>query len=222
MKRPFFKENCIVHVYNRGVDKRTVFLDDGDYIRFIHYLFVLNDKKQDINLGRKLIMKEVEPPSLKKPRELLVEILAFVLMPNHYHLLLKQKSENGITKFMQKIGTGYTMFFNEKYPRTGSLFQGRFKSKLVDKNEYLIHLLNYIHFNPLELFNEGGSTSFILRDYRWGSFMDYIGEKNFPSVTSRGFMLNIFGSEEKYKKAAEEWLKEKDKNISLIASLTIQ
>ena len=162
MKRPFFKENCIVHIYNRGVDKRTVFLDDGDYIRFIHYLFVLNDKKQDINLGRKLIMKEVEPPSLKKPRELLVEILAFVLMPNHYHLLLKQKSENGITKFMQKIGTGYTMFFNEKYPRTGSLFQGRFKAVLLKRDAHFLFLPHYIHLNPLDLINVRGSTSDIV------------------------------------------------------------
>lgn len=220
MKRPIFTEDCFCHVYNRGTEKRDIFMEDGDYVRFIHYLFELNNKENCYNLGRTLTKS---CSFQQKPRELLVEILAFALMPNHYHLILRQKAENGIPIFMQKLGTGHTMFFNSKYKRSGNLFQGRFKAILIDKDEYLIHLLNYIHFNPLKLSsNEGGSTSFISEKYRWSSFLDYIGEKNFPSVTSREFLLNIFGSEEKYKQSAEEWLKEKDKNTFLIRNITLE
>lgn len=228
MKRPIFTENCFCHVFNRGVEKRNTFMEDGDYVRFIHYLFELNNNENCYNLSRTLKTKNNKIKSeshlfQQEPRELLVEILAFTLMPNHYHLILRQKTENGISKFMQKIGTGYTMFFNTKYKRSGSLFQGKFKAILIDKDEYLIHLLNYIHFNPLKLKNhEGGPTSFNLEKYRWSSFLDYIGKRNFPSVISREFLLNIFGSEEKYKQSAEEWLKEKDKNISLIKNITLE
>jgi len=234
MKRPIFTKDCLCHIYNRGVEKRNTFMEDGDYVRFIHYLFELNNNGNCYNLSRTLKINSNGTKfgsylSQQKPRKLLVEILAFTLMPNHYHLILRQKTEKGISKFMQKLGTGYTMFFNSKHKRSGSLFQGKFKAILIDKDEYLIHLLNYIHFNPLKNC-EGGSTSFNsfnsfnfnIEKYRWSSFLDYIGEKNFPSVTSREFLLNIFGSEEKYKQSTKEWLKEKDKNISLIKNIVLE
>ena len=84
-------------------------------------------------------------------RKLLVEILVFTLMPNHFHLLLKQKQENGISKFMHKLGVGYSMYFNQKYERTGSLFQGTYKAIPVNNDSYFIHLPYYIHLNPLDL-----------------------------------------------------------------------
>lgn len=231
MKKPYFEAGRVYHIYNRGVEKRDVFMEDKDYLRFIHDLFELNNSEKNPNISyyfknnQNQFMK-VQPSYIKrKPRNLLVEILAFVLMPNHFHLILRQISENGIVKFMQKVGTGYTMFFNEKYDRVGGLFQGRFKAVLVDRDEYLIHLLNYIHFNPLDLNYEGSTlinSMGKLKKYRWGSFLDYIGEKNFPSVTSRQFLLDFFGSEEKYKKEAEEWLKEKNKNILTIKDLILE
>ena len=220
MRKFQFEENKIYHVYNRGVDKRNIFLNNKDYARFIHYLFELNNRKKIFNIGRnfkKSSMIEVQPQSLQ--RELLVEVLAFCLMPNHYHLILRQKKENGITKFMQKMGTGHTMYFNNGNNRDGSLFQGRFKAILVDKDYYLVHLLNYIHFNPLKLPDFNISN---LEQYRWSSFPDYIGKKNFPSITSREFLLDFYGSEEKYKKEAREWLKEKDKNMSIIRDIILE
>jgi len=123
MKKPPFLENQIYHIYNRGVEKRDVYIDIQDYAHFIHYLFTLNDEgTSDHNLSRQ--MSKVQPYSFvesekkKKPRKLLVEILAFCLMPNHYHLMLRQKADGGIVKFMQRIGTAYTMFFNQKYDRS--------------------------------------------------------------------------------------------------------
>ena len=221
MRKFQFEENQICHIYNRGVDKRDIFLDDKDYLRFIHYLFELNNGKKISNIGYRINQNqsiEVEPQYLERrmSRELLVEILAFVLMPNHYHLLLRQKKENGIVKFMQKLGTGHTMCFNNKHDRAGSLFQGRFKASLVNEDSYFTHIPNYIHLNPLKLLKKyGGSTSIgykekmeFLKKYRWSSFPDYAGEKNFPSVTSREFLLNNFGGEIGYKKNIEDIVKE--------------
>lgn len=226
MERPRFVENQIYHIYNRGVEKRNTFLDKQDYLRFIHGLFEFNNEESVINTLYYFNPKamELKPWSVekeKKPRKLLVEILIFTLMPNHFHLLLKQKKENGIVKFMQKLGTGYTMYFNKKYERVGGLFQGRFKAALIHEDAYFIHLPFYIHTNPLDLSHYRGSTSIIsmmnfLEEYRWSSFLDYIGKKNFPSVTSRKFLLDFFGGLKEYKKATKEWLKEKEINMEEI------
>ncbi len=233
MKKPQFIENQIYHIYNRGVEKRNVFLEDKDYFRFIHDLFEFNDEDSAVNVAYYLNnqSKEVELQYLKKerkPRKLLVEILIFTLMPNHFHLVLKQKKEKGIVKFMQKLGTGYTNYFNKKYERVGSLFQGRFKAVLISEDAHFIHLPFYIHTNPLDLYY-GSSTSIdwqkqikFLENYRWSSFLDYIGKKNFPSVTSRNFILDFFESEKKYKKATEEWIKEKEENLEKIRDIALE
>src|SRR3990167_4164185 len=184
MKKPQFVENQIYHVYNRGVEKRATFLDDKDFRRFIHDLFEFNDKDSAFNVAYYFNSrsKKIESRNIEKkrdPRKSLVEILFFVLMPNHFHLLLKQSKENGIVKFMQKLGTGYTNYFNKKYERVGSLFQGRFKAVLVNEERHLIHLPFYIHTNPLDLIY-GSSTSIdwkkekeFLENYHWSSYLDY-------------------------------------------------
>ena len=180
MQKPIFVNNGIYHIYNRGVEKRKVFTNNKDYLRFIHDLFEFNDESPVLNIGRdftsKVPMNEVELQSLKSlehslikdkhSRKLLVEILIFTLMPNHFHLLLKQRVENGIVRFMQKLGTGYTNYFNTKYQRVGSLFQGRFKAVKIEEHSHFLHLPYYIHSNPLNLLNEGSSTSFIEEYYR--------------------------------------------------------
>lgn len=191
-------------------------MDKQDYLRFIHCLFEFNDTKTAKNMFYYLnkSTSEVEPHYLKndrEPRELLVEIMIFTLMPNHFHLLLKQKKEDGIVKFMQKLGTGYTMYFNQKYDRVGSLFQGRFKAIDIIEHAHFLHLPFYIHSNPLKLANYRGSTSLVeqmkfLGDYKWSSFADYIGKKNMPSITQRDFLLDYWGGQEKYKKEMEGWL----------------
>jgi len=192
-------------------------MNDKDRIRFIHDLFEFNDIAQVKNMFFYLDKEtsEIEPMYLKpnrKPRKLLVEILMFVLMPNHFHIILKQKTENGISKFMQKVGTGYTNYFNKKHKRSGVLFQGKFKAKIVDKHSYFLHLPHYIHSNPLKINDYQSRTSLVeqmkfLEDYRWSSFPDYIGKKNFPSVTQREFLLDFYGGSKKYKKETKDWLK---------------
>ena len=233
MQKPQFVENQIYHIYNRGVEKRDIFLDDKDYLRFIHDLFEFNDRDSAFNVAYHFNSKSKEVKSQylekeRKPRKLLVEILLFTLMPNHFHLLLKQKQENGIVKFMQKLGTGYTNYFNKKYDRVGGLFQGRFKAVLINEEAHFIHIPFYFHTNPIDLIY-GSSTSIdwrgqieFLENYRWSSFLDYIGKKNFPSVTSRKFLLEFWGGEKEYRKETEKWLRERDKNIDKIKEITLE
>lgn len=231
MQKPQFVENQIYHIYNRGVEKRKIFLDKQDYLRFIHNLFELNNEDAVVNTLYRFNPKSLGEETYhltkeRKPRKLLVEILIFTLMPNHFHLMLKQKKENGIVKFMQKLGTGYTMYFNKKYERVGGLAQGRFKAVLVKDEAHFIHLPFYIHINPLDLLHYRGSTSIMeemgfLEKYRWSSFPDYIGGKNFPSVTSRELFLEFFGGENEYKNATREWLKEREENIEKIKEIKI-
>lgn len=216
MIKPPFVNKEIYHIVNRGVEKRDIFMDDGDRVRFMHHLFSFNDTKTIQNLRRNVFkMNEVEPRSLE--REELVEILAFTLMPNHYHLLLRQRVDGGIVKFMQKLGTGFTMFFNKKYDRVGPLFQGGFKAVLIEKDAHFMYIPHYIHLNPLDLMqkqNKRGRTSFVkqqiefLENYRWSSFPDYVGKRNFPSITQRKFLLNFFGGSNKYKQDIIEFLQQ--------------
>ena len=234
MQKPTFVEDKIYHIYNRGVEKRKIFMDKQDYLRFIHCLFEFNDKNPTLNLYhflKKTKNSEVGPRYLrtkrKEPRKLLVEILIFTLMPNHFHLLLKQTGENGIVKFMQKVGTGYSMYFNQKYERVGPLFQGKFKATTVEEHAHFLHIPYYVHTNPLELSNYRGPTSLVkqikfLENYRWSSFADYIGKKNFPSVTQREFLLDFWGGEAKYKKETIKWLKEKQANSDKIKDIILE
>lgn len=192
----------IFHTLNRGVDKRNIFLDEQDYLRFIHDLFEFNEQDW-INTSFYSFHKSKDLRSRKKerkPRKLLVDILCFCLMPNHYHLLLTPKIENGISKFMRKLNMGYAKYFNEKNNRKGTLFESRYKSVLVKEEPHFIHLPYYIHLNPLDLvapewrerkINNIRKAMEFLNSYRWSSHLDYLGKQNFPSVTNRNFLLNF-------------------------------
>ena len=230
MNKPSFVEDQIYHIYNRGVEKRVIFTSDKDRLRFIHYLFDFNDVNPSINNYYYLNKySEVGPHYIKKPRKLLVELSAFCLMPNHFHLLLRQKVENGIVKFMQKIGTGYAMYFNKKYERVGALFQGKFKAVLVSGDEYFKYLPYYIHLNPLDLITPEW-REYKIRDYkkavnfldqyRWSSYLDYTGRKNFPSITQRRFLTEFVGQSDKYRRDTEYWLRDNAENWKKLKDIT--
>lgn len=218
MRKQAFVEGQIYHIYNRGVDKRDVFMGDRDCLRFVHDLYEFNDEDAVSNVWYFFNPKDREVqhcyiPRERKKRKLLVEILAFVLMPNHYHLLVRQLRDNGIVRFMQKPGTGYTMYFNKAYERSGALFQGRFKAVLVEEEPHFTHLPFYIHANPLKLYR--GSTSIYkkaeyVEKYRWSSLPDYLGKRNFPSVTSREFLTGYFGGKSELKKEIKQLLKDRE------------
>jgi REP element-mobilizing transposase RayT len=135
------------HVYNRGVEKRDVFNDEFDYQRFLLLLLLSNDQ---LSVDVSQSVRDYSIPELiKKDRSPIVFIHAFSLLPNHYHLLLTPATDGGISKFMQKVATGYTMYFNKKNERSGALFQGKYKIKHAEEGRYLKYLFEYIHLNKI-------------------------------------------------------------------------
>jgi len=174
MRKNPLVENEYYHIYNRGVDKRDVFLDDRDYRRFLLAMDLLNDK-QDGLMIRWRDYKENHPrESVQnflaagvRQRDPLVEIVAYCLNSNHYHFVLKQgDNDNGIKLFMQRLGNSYTKYFNEKYKRSGVLFQGRFKSSIIKSNN-LLRMSVYVNCNS-EIHDIHPA-----RNYRWCSFVEY-------------------------------------------------
>jgi putative transposase len=233
MKKPAFVSNEFYHIYNRGVEKRSLFLNNEDRFRFIHDLYEFNDEESAENIyyrQKALQSYEVQPHKILYEWKPLVEILAFCLMPNHFHLLLKQHTEHGIVRFMQKLGTGYTMYFNQSHERVGALFQGRFKAVHIDTDRHLFYLPHYIHANPLELSfpswenrrttkkNISAMEQF-LSAYRWSSYPDYIGIRNVPSLLSFLMRNELFQNETTYRKEFQRWLR--DHPIENIADVAI-
>ncbi len=231
-KNPQFETGEIYHVFNRGVEKRDIYMEEDDYFRFIYSLYECNDRNAVImrdRMGQRIKRKKqknVKGVTFdifgKEERELLVEILAFTLMPNHYHLIVRQVVDNGISLFMKKLGNAYVGYFNDKYKRRGmgSLFQGPFKSAHVKTDEQFIYLAFYVFANPLDLFCENWKKKGIknakeaveyLESYKWSSYADSIGKENFPSVTNREVLMNNFGSANDIKNFVEERVFEESK-----------
>ncbi len=176
---PFAREEWY-HCYNRGVEKRKTFLTNSDYQRFMHLLYLSNS---DVSVHRSNLLSKSshEIYGTKRGRQL-VAIGAYALMPNHFHLQLKEIAEGGISAFMQKLGTAYSMYFNIKNEHTGGIFVKPFRSKHIDNDEYLNYLTQYIHLNPAELFEpewkKGQMKNLIileekLKHYQYSSFIDY-------------------------------------------------
>jgi putative transposase len=123
--------------------------------------------------------------------------------------------KNGVALFMQKLNGGYVQYFNQRHERTGTLFERKYKSVLVDNQAHFIHLPYYIHLNPLDMvapewrerkINNLSKARIYLEGYKWSSHLDYLGKDNFPSVTQRDFLLEVFGGKENYKKALNDWM----------------
>jgi len=175
------------HIWNRGIDKRNIFKLKRDYERFIMLLYICNSanensfrlddllNKQHKTLGEVMVLDKGKP---------LVSIGAWCLMTNHFHILIRQEVDGGITKFMRKVGVGHSMFFNIKYQRKGALFGGLFKSKLIGVDDnYMNHMFAYIHLNPLDIEFSGWEDELnkspiemknFLESYRYSSYQDYI------------------------------------------------
>jgi putative transposase len=200
----------LYHALNRGVDKRILFMDGRDRSRFVAGLELFNDTKSIDNLHRTL---DVGPTrSNKKP---LVQIHGWCLMKNHYHLLLSEVEEGGITKFLMKLNVGYAKYFNKRHGRSGTLFQSRTKKVLIQKDAHFLHILNYIHLNPLDYSRDsrnwrGGTVSNSsqaleqLRKYRWSSYHNYCSNSGFSNITTTELFEDVFTD---YPKQLKEYLK---------------
>lgn len=165
-------EGGYYHLYNRGVEKRQIFQDDEDFKTF---LFLLK-----LYLLPSVTSKGSDPKTVYYNRKNLneqIELLAYCLMPNHFHLLVRQNVRSGITNLMRCVNTNYVMYFNKKYERVGSLFQGKFKAVLVDSEIYLLHLSRYIHLNPVSVGKDFAS-------YNFSSYLDYLGKRSTLWVNS--------------------------------------
>lgn len=170
------------HCFNRGIDKRTVFESEDDSRRFIQLLYLANDTAP---IRRENFYHLPHDRILQLPRErTIVAIGAYCLMGNHFHLLVREISDGGITRFMQKVGTGYAMYFNEKHDRIGNLFVKPFRSKHIGDDDYLRRVTQYIHLNPAERFESAWKDGKVnnmqilekdLRTYSFSSLPDYFG-----------------------------------------------
>lgn len=187
------------HIYNRGVEKRDIFTEDRDYQRFIDILEYYRFTKSFIRFStynRLLIdAKQVARQRMESSGDFLVSILGFVLMPNHFHILVKQVHENGISLYMKNLLDSYTKYFNIKHKRVGPLFQGRFKAVYIENDEHLLHLSRYIHLNPytssiVETYDE-------LFHYPWSSLPLYVSDMKYYLDTN--LIYSQFKTKEKFK-----------------------
>ena len=155
-----FQIGGVYHLINRGVDKRRIFLKNQDYSRFILGLYFFNDKNLEQNIWYYLqhedrrskigsMLAPSEGANIEHERNEIVELLAFTLMPNHYHLIVREVVDGGISLFMQKMG-GYSSYFNKQYNREGALFQSRYKSVYIKDEIQLGNVFAYVHTNPVE------------------------------------------------------------------------
>ncbi len=176
-----FASGEFFHIYNRGTDKRQIFFDSADYHRFLELLYLCNSEKP-INVRD--VKKTYESVYSYEHEVPLVHIGAYCLMPNHFHLLMTANIDGGISKFVKKVSTGYSMYFNKRYDRTGSLFQGAFKAEHANTDEYLKYLYAYIHLNPVKLIDpkwkEEGSKDAVksfdfAASFQYSSLPDYLG-----------------------------------------------
>jgi putative transposase len=195
-----FANDEIYHVYNRGVEKRKVFTSIREYRRAIelltYYRFVDPPLRYSEFESLEPFTRESMWQTIAKTHSHEVEIIAYCLMPNHFHFILKQVSDRGISKFIANFTNSYTKYFNTKYKRVGSLFQGPFKAVYVESEDQLLHLTRYVHLNPV--------TSFLLKladlsTYEWSSFNEYIGKQN-RAVCDTSWIHEHFKSSIQYQK----------------------
>lgn len=172
-----YVENGVYHIYNRGVEKRITFCDKEDYRVFLHYLkSYLMPPDQEQKFLPRGISRSLNSFSLYKE----IELLVYCLMPNHFHLMMKQFTRDAIIEFMQRLSNAYVEYFNKKYDRVGPLFQGRYKAVLVDNEAFFLHLSRYIHRNPGEILEKPTPEELI--KYSYSSYPDYLGKRNTPWV----------------------------------------
>lgn len=199
------------HIYNRGVEKRSIFIGSSDLERFIKLLYLANGTKPFVFRSVGGLSLDVINVGEKK-----TAIIAYVLMPNHFHIIAREIKENGISEFMEKLSTAYAMYFNTVYKRVGPLFQGRFKAEHANSDEYLKYLFAYIHLNPIKLIepqwkeegirNKKKAEQFLVT-HRFSSYMDYTGVKRSEkAILTPEEAPKYFSGRRDFKDFVHDWL----------------
>ncbi|MEX0931435.1 MAG: transposase [Candidatus Paceibacterota bacterium] len=199
------------HIYSRGFEKSVVFKTKEDFHRFQSSLFLFNSTKS-VHITNLTTLKDYKGSIANiytiEREDTLVDIGCYALLNNHFHLLVREKDEDGkgISKFMQKLMTSYTMYFNKKYDRTGSLFSSSFKARHVSSDEHLKYLFAYIHLNPIKFTGKKN-----LKNYKYSSYMDYLGvERPERAIISPEVFPDYFSFENLKERNIEKWLDESE------------
>lgn len=199
MKRDLVSVGEYYHVLNRGVNKQIIFHDKKDWDRFIFLIMLFQSPINFTNISRltEKFMENVQHPVLNIQGVIdkrIVELVCFCVMPNHFHLILKEEVEGGIAQYMQRVLNAYAKYYNTKYQKSGHLFQGPYKSVHINTNEQLLHLSAYIHKNPIELQIWKNKIS----SYYYSSYMDYIGENRWRGLLTINIIKDQFKNGKEY------------------------
>src|SRR3989344_8274671 len=185
MKKPILAPDEIYHIYNRGVMKRNIFIDRRDWVRFLFIILYFQSSETIYNISDYVTnylrhsMFSVRKSRINKITDnRLVKLHAFILLPNHFHLLLEETEEGGISKYMQRISNAYTKYFNTKYKESGHLFQNRFRAVHIEDNEQLLYTSAYIHLNCRDNKKWRGKED----NYFWSSYQDYVNHNRWSNL----------------------------------------
>lgn len=202
MRALSFHTGGFYHIYNRGVEKKDIFLIRNDYLRFLQGLYEFNDENLVRNFGRRSFLDCERRSGQDEERKPIVSLLSFVLMPNHFHLLLQPRTETGVQDFMHRLGVSYSKYRNLRTGRTGRLFESTFKAKEITSDAYLHHIVRYHHLNPVSLFqrnwkevgmkNKEAVSSF-LNKYEWSSYHAYLGKENKSFILDTNLIRDVLG-----------------------------
>jgi putative transposase len=198
MKHPKFINGEFYHIYNRGVDRRNIFSDSYDLYRFFQSMDEFNVSEPIGSIYEASFLDLAV--TAKRKRKRLVKFIAYCMNPNHYHFILQQAKEGGLSEFIKRLAGGYTWYFNNKYHRSGSLFQGTFKAKRIDSNEYLLHLSAYVNLN-YKVHKLGGLTAKLIKS----SWDEYIANDS-EAFCEKQIISEQFSKSYDYKKFAEDSL----------------
>ena len=199
MRKTIITPGEYYHVVNRGVNKQKLFIDKRDYVRFLFLILYFQSPITFINLGRHVsyfvkhqMFNISEQENIIKNRS--VYLHNFCIMPNHFHLLLSESIDGGISRYLQRIQNGYGKYFNTRYQKNGHVFQGVFRAVHMQDNEQLLHTSAYIHKNPQELMSDRHD----LETYPWSSYRDYIGQNRWRKLIESTIILDQFETKEDY------------------------
>ncbi|MDO8183858.1 MAG: transposase [bacterium] len=201
-----FAVDEVYHIYNRGVMKRKIFLDQRDWVRFLFIILYFQSTTTVSNVSYYITsyikhrMFNIRPSTKNKTTDKhLVKLHVFALLPNHFHLLVEEVVEGGISKYMQRVANAYTKYFNTKYKESGHLFQNSFKSVHIEDNEQLLYVSSYIHLNCRD------DRKWKKREhlYPWSSYQDYIKDNRWPDLLETKLILDQFKSPSDYRETVD-------------------
>lgn len=220
IRNTVFANEHLYHIFNRGINHIPIFSQNKDYQRFKELMDYCHYADYPFKFSYFKSLPCEERTKIKRDlKERFVNFIAYCLMPNHFHFVLRQKKEKGITSFINRLLTSYTKYFNLKYKRTGPLFDGRFKAVLIETDEQLMHLVRYIHLNPF--------SSFLIKEksglfsYQWSSFVEYLNPNKEDFCEEKQLILSLFkNNQENFKKFTLDQA-DYQRNLEIIKHLVI-